>query len=177
MNDEAYMRLALREAHAAAAKGEVPVGAILVVRGEVVAQAHNLREQLSDPCAHAELLAIRSASQALAAWRLLDSTLYVTLEPCLMCMGAALLGRVERVVFGAADPRGGAAGSLYDVSQDLRLNHRIEIRSGVLEAECSEVLRQFFKALREQRSQEKRSLSPGLKKTGPAAPEKSTSGV
>lgn len=162
MNDEAFMRLALSEARAAAAKGEVPVGAVLVAKGRVISQAHNLREQLTDPCAHAELLAIREASQRLSAWRLLDSTLYVTLEPCLMCMGAALLGRVERLVFGAADPRGGAAGSLYDVSQDVRLNHRIEIRSGVLEEECGALLSQFFRELREKRLAEKQ-IRDGLK--------------
>lgn len=153
--DEAFMALALKEARAAAAEGEVPVGAILVVRGEVIARAHNLREALFDPSAHAELLAIREASRALSCWRLLDSTLYVTLEPCLMCMGAALLGRVERIVFGAMDPRGGAAGSLYNVSQDERLNHRIVLQPGVLEADCSAILKQFFRDLREKRREER----------------------
>lgn len=159
VNDDAFMRRALQEAGLAAAQGEVPVGAVLVVRGEVVAQAHNLRELQNDPTAHAELLAIRAASAQLGCWRLLDSALYVTLEPCIMCMGAALLGRIERIIYGARDPRGGAAGSLYDLSQDVRLNHRIEIRSGVLEEECGAVLKQFFKQLRHDKRAQRRGLT------------------
>lgn len=157
MNDDAFMRRALQEAALAAEKGEVPVGAVLVVRGEVVAQAHNLRELQNDPTAHAELLAIRAASARLGSWRLVDAALYVTLEPCIMCMGAALLSRIERIVYGAKDPRGGAAGSLYDVSQDVRLNHRIEIRSGVLEVECGEVLKRFFKQLRQDKKEQRQA--------------------
>lgn len=157
MNDDAFMRRALQEAALAAEKGEVPVGAVLVVRGEVVAQAHNLRELQNDPTAHAELLAIRAASARLGSWRLVDAALYVTLEPCIMCMGAALLSRIERIVYGAKDPRGGAAGSLYDVSQDVRLNHRIEIRSGVLEVESGEVLKRFFKQLRQDKKEQRQA--------------------
>ncbi|MFM7203573.1 MAG: tRNA adenosine(34) deaminase TadA [Myxococcota bacterium] len=157
MNDDAFMRRALQEAALAAEKGEVPVGAVLVVRGEVVAQAHNLRELENDPTAHAELLAIRAASARLGSWRLVDAALYVTLEPCIMCMGAALLSRIERIIYGAKDPRGGAAGSLYDLSQDVRLNHRIEIRSGVLEAESGEVLKRFFKQLRQDKKEQRQA--------------------
>lgn len=152
MNDEAFMKLALEQARAGARAGEVPVGAVLVLKGQVVASGHNLRERLKDPCAHAELRVIQEASQLLQRWRLTGTTLYVTLEPCVMCMGAALLGRVDRIVFGAMDPRGGAAGSLMDLSQDVRLNHRIEVRAGVLEAECGALLSGFFQGLRQKRA-------------------------
>lgn len=150
MVDERFMSLALEQASAADAAGEVPVGCVIVGEGgEVLSRAHNLREGELDPTAHAELIAIRRAAEVLGTWRLTGVTLYVTLEPCAMCMGAALLARVARVVFGARDPKGGAAVSLYALGSDSRLNHTIEITEGVLEGECSRVLSGFFKRLRD----------------------------
>ncbi len=150
-DDEVYMTLALQEAREAAAGEEVPVGAVVVFRGEVVGRGRNLRETLQDPSAHAEVLALREAASSLGGWRLPGTTLYVTLEPCIMCMGAALLARVERIVFGAWDPKGGAAGSVLDVSHLPQLNHEIEVVGGVLESACSTLLSDFFAHLREQR--------------------------
>lgn len=148
MTDQEAMRLALAEARQAAAEGEVPVGAVGIVHGEVVARAHNLRERDQDPLAHAELAVLRQAAVALRSWRLEDLTLYVTLEPCLMCMGALLQARVPRLVFGALDPKAGACGSLYDVSNDPRLNHRIKVTAGVLAEESEQLLQDFFRQLR-----------------------------
>ena len=149
MNHIAHMKLALDEARLAAAAGEAPIGAILVVDGTVVARAHNRREVWQDPTAHAELIAIREASAQLRAWRLVGSTLYVTMEPCAMCIGAAILARVERVVFGAWDPKSGACGSVLNIPEERRLNHRIEVVGGVLEEESRALLQEFFKGLRE----------------------------
>ncbi len=146
--DEEYMRLALDEARAAAAEGEVPIGAVVVCDGEVVARAHNLRETDHDPSAHAEFRAMVAASQALERWRLTGCTVYVTLEPCLMCAGLMINARVDRCVFGAFDPKGGAVGTLYDVSHDERLNHEFEVVGGVLADECAAELRAFFRARR-----------------------------
>lgn len=142
------MALALEEANAAAAKGEVPVGAVVVRGGEVLARAHNLRETTDDPTAHAEVLAVREAAAKLGSWRLDGCTLYVTLEPCFMCAGALVNARLPRLVFGAPDPKAGAVGSLADVARDARLNHRIEVRSGVLGDACGAVLKTFFGARR-----------------------------
>ena len=143
------MRLALAEAVLAGAAGEVPVGAVVVgPRGEVLGRGHNAREAGADPTAHAEMMAMRAAARALGQWRLTGATLVVTLEPCTMCAGAAVLARVDRVVFGAHDPKAGAVGSLWDVVRDRRLNHRPEVVSGVLAAECSALLAQFFQARR-----------------------------
>src|SRR3954467_9974037 len=130
--DEHFMRLALREAEAAIAHDDVPVGAVIVHRGEVIAAAHNERELREDPTAHAEILALREAARHLGSWRVLDSVLYVTLEPCAMCAGAIVLARVPRVVYGTTDPKAGAAGSVLDVLCDPRLNHRPECLAGVL---------------------------------------------
>ncbi len=146
--DEECMRLALAEAQKAAAVGETPVGAIVVFETEVIAAAHNMRESWQDPVAHAELLAVRQASARLGRWRLADATLYVTLEPCLMCAGALVLARLGRVVYGCRDPKAGALGSVYDVVRDGKLNHIYRITPGILEAECSEVLSRFFEKLR-----------------------------
>ena len=146
--DETYMRLALEEARAAAAEGEVPIGAVLVCDGEVVGRGRNARESAGDPTAHAEMVAIREGAERLGRWRLSGCTLYVTLEPCPMCAGALVNARVDRLVYGAADPKAGAVGTLYDLSADARLNHAFEVTSGVLEAECGEILREFFRALR-----------------------------
>ena len=147
-SDEDFMRMALAEAEAAAAIGETPVGAVLVIGQEVVAAAHNMRESWQDPAAHAELLVVREASARLGRWRLQDATVYVTLEPCLMCAGALVLARVNRLVYGCRDPKAGALGSVYDVVRDGRLNHNYRITPGVLEAECRMVLQGFFDNLR-----------------------------
>jgi tRNA(adenine34) deaminase len=145
----AAMGAALDVARAAAALGEVPVGAIVLsASGDVVASAHNEREALADPTAHAEVLALRRAGAALGTWQLVGCTLAVTLEPCTMCAGATVLARVSRLVFGAWDPKAGAVGSLWDVVRDRRLNHRPEVIAGVREAECSALLADFFTARR-----------------------------
>ena len=146
--DERWMRLALKHAAAAPDHEDVPIGAVLVSGSEVIAQAPNERELRGDPTAHAEILALRHGSEMLGSWRLLATTLYVTLEPCAMCAGAIVLARVPRVVYGAADPKAGAAGSVLDVLRERRLNHRPEVVGGVLEAESSELLRSFFRERR-----------------------------
>jgi tRNA(adenine34) deaminase len=144
-DDEALMRIALDEAHAAQVEGEVPIGALVVDRdGAVLGRGHNRRESDADPTAHAEMLAIRQAASRRQGWRLDGCTLLVTLEPCTMCAGAAVLARVERLVFGAIDPKAGAVGSLWDVVRDRRLNHRPEVVGGVLAAECGDLLRAWF---------------------------------
>ena len=146
--DSRWMLEALREAERAGRRGEVPVGAVVVDAGRVLGRAGNAIEALQDPTAHAEMLALRQAAAALGTRRLLATTLYVTLEPCAMCAGAAVLARVSRLVFGAADPKAGACGSLRNVVEDPRLNHRCQVRGGVLEQECAELLKGFFIALR-----------------------------
>jgi tRNA(adenine34) deaminase len=142
--DERQMRLALEQAEAAGTKGDVPVGAIVARGDEVVGSAGNARERDRDPTAHAEILALRRASTELRSWHLEGCALYVTLEPCAMCSGALVLARVDRLVFGAADPKAGFAGSLGDLVRDPRLNHRVEVTGGVLGTECGELLREFF---------------------------------
>ena len=143
-SDESLMALALEEASLALAHGDVPVGAVVVHNGAVIARAHNEREQRQDPCAHAEVLALQQAAAALGSWRLEGATVVVTLEPCVMCAGALLSARVARVVFGADDPKGGAAGSLYNVFADPRLNHEIALTPRVRAEECGALLSQFF---------------------------------
>jgi tRNA(adenine34) deaminase len=147
-NEEHFMRLALHEAELASAHGDVPIGAVVERRGELIAAAHNERELRQDPTAHAEILALREAAAALGSWRVLDATLYVTLEPCAMCAGAIVLARVTRVVFGADDPKAGACGSVLDVLAEQRLNHRPEVHAGLLAEDCAELLRSFFAARR-----------------------------
>lgn len=147
-DDERFMGLALEQARLAAQLGEVPIGAVVVCDGQVVGTAGNRRETQTDPAAHAEFSAMLQASRALGRWRLTGCSVYVTLEPCLMCSGLMVNARIDRCVFGAPDPKGGALGTLYDVSHDPRLNHEFEVRGGVLEAECAEVLRAFFKRRR-----------------------------
>src|SRR5512133_184020 len=142
------MHRAIAEAEKARVKDEVPIGCVIVRAGNVLARGHNLRESTQDPAAHAELIAIRKAARKLNSWRLLDTTLYVTLEPCTMCMGAIILSRISTVVFGCFDAKGGAAGSLYDLSNDPRLNHQVVLVPQILEAECSTLLSSFFAALR-----------------------------
>ena len=142
--DEYFMRLALREAARAVEHDDVPVGAVVVHGGEVIGAGHNERELRQDPTAHAEILALREASTALGSWRVLDSVLYVTLEPCAMCAGAIVLARVPRVVFGALDPKAGACGSVLDVLGEPRLNHRPEVAGGLLADDSAGLLREFF---------------------------------
>jgi tRNA(adenine34) deaminase len=146
--DEHFMRIALREAERAIEHGDVPVGAVVVHRGEAIGAACNERERRQDPTAHAETLALREAARALGSWRVLECVLYVTLEPCAMCAGAIVLARVPRVVFGAADPKAGAAGSVLDILAEPRLNHRPEVAGGLLADECAELLRGFFRSRR-----------------------------
>jgi tRNA(adenine34) deaminase len=147
-DEEYFMRLALREAERASEHGDVPIGAVVVRGGEVIAAGRNERELRQDPTAHAEILALRAAAQELGSWRVLDATLYVTLEPCAMCAGAIVLARVPRVIYGASDPKAGAAGSVLDVLSEPRLNHRPEVRGGALGGECGALLSEFFAARR-----------------------------
>jgi tRNA(adenine34) deaminase len=146
--DRDFMRLALAEAERAGAIGEVPIGAVVVRDGEVVGRGHNRRETDGDPLAHAEILALRQAAAATEGWRLVGCALYVTLEPCAMCAGALVNARVERLVFGAPDPKAGYCGSLGNLVQDPRLNHRMAVVGGILEEECATLLRSFFAELR-----------------------------
>jgi len=148
MSDEAWMRRALALAARAAEEDEVPVGALIVHGNQVIASAYNQREQLADPTAHAEMIAITQAASQLGTWRLLDCTLVVTLEPCPMCAGAILQSRIPKVVYGARDPKAGAVDSLYHLLNDDRLNHRCEVVSGVLPMECGAVLTEFFERKR-----------------------------
>jgi len=142
------MQEALVEAAAAQQLGEVPIGAIVVHGGRIVGRGHNLRESSNDPTTHAEMVAIRQAAAELGSWRLLDCSLYVTLEPCVMCMGAIILARIPRLIYACRDPKVGAVGSIYDFSKDERFNHRVNVTEGVLDAECSELLSGFFRGLR-----------------------------
>ncbi|MHB8482823.1 MAG: tRNA adenosine(34) deaminase TadA [Nitrospiria bacterium] len=157
--DTAFMQLALDEAISASGKGEVPVGALLVEGSEIISQSHNLRETIKDPTAHAEILVIKEASRRLNRWRLSNLTLYVTLEPCAMCAGALIQARISRLVFGCFDPKAGVCGSLMNILQDKRLNHRVDIQAGCLEKECAGILKQFFSELR--------SSKPGVIGDGP----------
>ncbi len=143
-----YMRLALREALAALAEDEVPVGAIIVHEGRVIGKAHNQRETLKDPTAHAEMIALTQAAAALDRWRLEGARIYVTLEPCAMCAGALVNARIDELIYGAVDPKAGACGSLYDIPRDARLNHRLKVTAGILADECGGVLKEFFGAKR-----------------------------
>jgi tRNA(adenine34) deaminase len=144
VSDEPFMRLALDEAAKSLEHDDVPIGAVVVRGDEVVSSAHNERELRKDPTAHAEILALRAAAEAAGSWRLTDATIYVTLEPCPMCAGALVLARVSRLVYGPQDPKAGAAYSLYNIVQDPRLNHRVEITPDVLAGECAALLERFF---------------------------------
>ncbi len=146
--DEHFMRLAIREGLRAGEHDDVPVGAVVVREGEVIGAGHNERELRQDPTAHAEILALREAARHQRSWRLLDTVVYVTLEPCAMCAGAIVLGRVPRVVYGTADPKAGAAGSVLDVLAEPRLNHRPEVQGGLLAEECAALLVDFFSSRR-----------------------------
>jgi tRNA(adenine34) deaminase len=142
------MSLALDEARAALEHDDVPIGCVVVRNGEVIARAHNARERDTDPTAHAEILALRAAARAFGSWRLEGCSIYVTLEPCVMCAGAIVLARAARLVYGAADPKAGAVRSLFNVADDARLNHRVAVTAGVLEQGCGELLRAYFSAKR-----------------------------
>lgn len=142
--DMALMDVALSEARAGEVEDEVPVGAVIAVEGRIIARSHNRPIALCDPTAHAEMLALRSAGAALKTYRLVGATMYVTLEPCTMCIGAMVNARIARLMFGAPDPKAGAAGSVYDIGRDGRLNHQIEIYSGLQEVSCAEILTRFF---------------------------------
>jgi tRNA(adenine34) deaminase len=144
MDDIYFMTIALEEAKKAFEKAEAPIGAIVVKDNEIISRGHNLRESLQDPTAHAELLAIRDAAAKLGRWRLTDCTVYVTLEPCAMCAGAMVLARIKRLVYGASDPKAGAVGSLMNVLSYEKLNHQVDVESGIMEKECGGILSDFF---------------------------------
>ena len=161
MTDADYMRRALDEARLAAEEGEVPIGAVVVHEDKVIARAHNRRETDRDPSAHAEFSAMCAAARALDRWRLTGCAVYVTLEPCLMCAGLMVNARIDRCVYGAPDPKGGALGTLFDVSHDERLNHEFEVTSGVLAEECAAELRSFFRARRAKKKDPEDSEAQG----------------
>lgn len=143
-----FMAEALKEAEKAAEMGEVPVGAVIVREGEVIAKGHNMTESTKDPTAHAEMLAIRRASQKLGGWRLIGCHMYVTAEPCSMCAGAIVWSRIEKLFIGTMDPKAGACGSVFNIPQEKKLNHFVEIETGVMEEECAQIMRDFFRKLR-----------------------------
>jgi tRNA(adenine34) deaminase len=147
-SDENFMHIAIDQAKIAEENGDVPIGAVIVYKDQIIGKAYNQREQLKDPTAHAEIIALTQAASYLGSWRLNGCTMYVTLEPCPMCAGALVLARVDRLVFGCDDPKAGACGSLYDIVRDNRLNHRLEVTTGVLAKECGELLRNFFERRR-----------------------------
>jgi len=151
MHHELFMSMALEEARKAEAIGEVPIGCVIVKDGEVIASAHNKRETTQQPTAHAEILAIQTASEKLGTWRLTDCDLYVTLEPCPMCAGAILQARIKTVVYGASDPKAGCCGTLMNLLEDQRFNHMCEVIPGVCAEACGEILTQFFRRLREKK--------------------------
>lgn len=152
---EFFMREALKEAQKAYDQEEVPIGAVVVLNGEIIGRGHNLREKEQDATLHAEIKAIRQANQHLGSWRLEDCELFVTLEPCPMCSGAMILARMKKVIFGAFDPKAGTAGTFMNLLQDSRFNHQVEVEQGVLEEECQQILRSFFKGLRERNKKRK----------------------
>ncbi len=149
-DDERYMGVAIESAKIAEDNGDVPIGAVIVREGRIIAKAYNQREQLQDPTAHAEIIALTQAASAVENWHLEGCTIYVTLEPCCMCAGALVLSRMDRLVFGCSDPKAGACGSLYNIVTDERLNHRVEVTSGVLADQCSKQLQNFFQKKRRQ---------------------------
>lgn len=151
MTPDYFMNEALKEAKKAFAIGEVPIGAVIECKGKIIGRGHNLTETRKDPTAHAEIIAIRQAAEALGGWRLLESTLYVTTEPCAMCAGASVLARIERIYIGTMDPKAGACGSLMNIPRDERLNHNAEIHIGILEQECRQLMKDFFRDLRQKK--------------------------
>jgi tRNA(adenine34) deaminase len=157
--DERFMRIAVDAARIAEENGDVPIGAVIIHKNTIIAKAYNQREQLQDPTAHAEIIALTQAAAAIGSWRLNGCTMYVTLEPCPMCAGALVLSRMDRLVYGCDDPKAGACGSLYNTVQDERLNHRLEVSSGVLADECRRQLQKFFAQRREQNDNNRQSHS------------------
>ncbi|WP_153127400.1 tRNA adenosine(34) deaminase TadA [Peribacillus tepidiphilus] len=155
-HEQSYMIYAIEEAKKARDKMEVPIGAVIVLNGEIIAAAHNLRENNQNAIAHAEVLAIQQACKKLGTWRLEDAELYVTLEPCPMCAGAIILSRIKKVVYGAADPKAGCAGTLMNLLTDERFNHQCEVISGIKEEECGQLLSEFFREIRNRKKEEKR---------------------
>ena len=153
---EKFMKAALDEAAEAGRLGEIPIGAVVVRNGEIIASAHNLTETLKDPTAHAEMLAIRKAAGVLGGWRLTGCDMYVTIEPCSMCAGALVWARIENLYIGAMDPKAGACGSVFDIVRSDRLNHRIDVHTGIMEEECRKVVRDFFSGLREKKKLNRR---------------------
>ena len=153
-NDERYMRLAIDQAYIAEENGDVPIGCVIVYENQVIARAYNQREQLHDPTAHAEIIALTQAAEFVGNWRLNGCTIYVTLEPCPMCAGALVLGRLDRLVYGTPDPKTGAVQSLYNIVQDDRLNHRLEVTCGVLQETCQKQLQDFFRRRRVENNSE-----------------------
>jgi tRNA(adenine34) deaminase len=152
-DDQRYMKMAIEQARIAEENGDVPIGAVIVHENQIIGKAYNQREQLVDPTAHAEIIALTQAAAALQSWRLNGCTIYVTLEPCPMCAGALVLARIERLVYGCDDPKTGAVKSLYNIVQDGRLNHRLKVTSGVLSDECSLLLQEFFQRRRIENNQ------------------------
>lgn len=153
--DEQFMKRAIDQAYIAEENGDVPIGCVIVHEGQVIAKAYNQREQLTDPTAHAEIIALTQAADYLSSWRLTGSTIYVTLEPCPMCAGALVLARIDRLVFGCFDPKTGSCGSIYNIVEDTRLNHIVSVTSGILGDTCSEQLSGFFKRRREEKALDK----------------------
>ena len=151
--DERYMQVAIRQAQIAEENGDVPIGAVIVYENQIIGKAYNQREQLCDPTAHAEIIALTQAAEFLGSWRLHGCTIYVTLEPCPMCAGALVMARIDRLVFGCDDPKTGSCGSLYNIVQDERLNHRMEVTKGILADECSKQLSAFFHRRRNEQKQ------------------------
>ena len=151
--DKRCMRAAIEQAQIAQENGDVPIGAVIIYEGQIIAKAYNQREQLQDPTAHAEIIALTQAAAALGSWRLNGCTMYVTLEPCPMCAGALVLARIDRLVYGCDDPKSGAVKSLYNIVQDERLNHRLEVTAGVLAKECKEQLQSFFEQRRDEKTE------------------------
>jgi tRNA(adenine34) deaminase len=146
--DEQYMQIAIRQALIAEENGDVPIGCVIVHSGKIIAKAYNQREQLKDPTAHAEIIALTQASEYLQSWRLHGCTIYVTLEPCPMCAGALVLARMDRLVYGCSDPKTGSCGSIYNIVQDTRLNHRLDVTAGVMENDCAAMMSDFFRRRR-----------------------------
>ncbi|MHC4345381.1 MAG: tRNA adenosine(34) deaminase TadA [Planctomycetota bacterium] len=152
--DERHMRVAIEAAGIAEENGDVPIGAVIVYQDRIIARAYNQREQLQDPTAHAEIVALTQAAEFVGSWRLEGCTMYVTLEPCCMCAGALVLSRMDRLVYGCDDPKAGACKSLYNIVQDERLNHRLEVTAGVLAQDCSTILQDFFQGRRNEKTQQ-----------------------
>jgi tRNA(adenine34) deaminase len=151
-----FMKEALKQAQKAYSLDETPVGAVVVYNGKIISRAYNKREMLQDPTAHAEIIALKKAASKIGSWRLLDCDIYVTLEPCAMCAGAIIHGRIRKVFIGAMDPKAGAAGSVVDLFNVDKFNHRVQVSSGIMENECSQILKKFFKSLREKKLVEKK---------------------